>query len=51
MIPFPTILGRQIDFCILGGVFGHMLRYTAPVAFMDDETDLKTVLVILILVG
>ena len=30
---------------------GHMLRYTAPVAFMDDETDLEIVLVILILVG
>ena len=42
--------GRQIDFCILGGVLGHILRYTAPVAFMDDETDLKIVLVILILV-
>jgi hypothetical protein len=37
MIPCPTILGRQIDVWIHAGVLEHVLRYTTPVAFMEER--------------
>jgi hypothetical protein len=51
MIPFPIILGRQIDICIHGGVLEHVLLYTAPSAFMDDENDLELSLLYRSLLG